>query len=60
MESAPPNKVPSLVKNLRLKTQEASKNIYYDLQELSGIDKSLQAIQVEIKNNGSKLMEINK
>lgn len=41
MESAPPNKVPSLVKNLRLKTQEASKNIYYDLQELSGIDKSL-------------------
>lgn len=60
MESAPPNKVPSLVKNLRLKTQEASKNIYYDLQELSGIDKSLQAIQVEIKNNGSKLTEINK
>lgn len=60
MESAPPNKVPSLVKNLRLKTQEASKNIYYDLQELSGIDKGLQAIQVEIKNNGSKLTEINK
>ena len=60
MEIAPPNKVPSLDKNLRVETQDASKNTEYDIRELLGIDKALQAIQVEMKNNASKLTEINK
>ena len=60
MESIPLEELSSLVKDIHVKTREASQNTDLDMRELLGNDKSLQAIQGELFNNTSKLTEVNK
>ena len=60
MESIPLEDLSSLVKDIHVKTPEASQNTDLDTQEFLGIDKALQSIQDELLNNTSKLTEINK
>ena len=60
MESIPLEDLSSLVKDIHVKTPEASQNTDLDTQEFLGIDKALQSIQGELLNNTSKLTEINK
>ena len=50
----------SFVKDIHVKTPEASQNTDLDMREFLGIDKTLQSIQGELLNNTSKLTEINK
>ena len=50
----------SLVKDIHVKTREASQNTDLDLREFLGIDKAIQNIQGELLNNTSKLTEIDK
>ena len=50
----------SLAEDIHVKTQEASQNTELHMLEFSGIDKVLQTIQVELANNTSKLIDINK
>ena len=50
----------SLVKNIHIKTREASQNTNLEMREFLGIDKALQGIQAEFLNNMSKLTEIDK
>ena len=49
-----------MVKNIHIKTREASQNTNLEMQEFLGIDKALQGIQGEFLNNMSKLTEIDK
>ena len=44
MESIPREKLPSLVKDIHVKTREASQNTDLDMREFLGIDKTLQSI----------------
>ena len=60
MESIPPEELPSLLKDIHVKTQEASQNTDLDMREFLGTDKALQSIQGELLNNASILTEINK
>ena len=60
MESIPLKELSSLVKDIHVKTQEASQNTDLDLREFLGIDKAIQNIQGELLNNTSKLTEIDK
>ena len=60
MESIPLEELSTLVKDIHVKTREASQNTDLDTREFLGNDKSLQAIQGELFNNTSKLTEINK
>ena len=60
MESMPLEELSSLVKDIHVKTREASQNTDLDMREFLGNDKSLQAIQGELFNNTSKLTEVNK
>ena len=60
MESIPTENLSSLVEDIHAKTQEASQNTEFYMQEFLGIDKALQSIQGELLNNTSKLTEINK
>ena len=48
------------MKDIHVKTQEASQNTDLDMQEFLGSDKALQSIQGELLNKTSKLIEINK
>ena len=45
MESMPLEELSSLVKDIHVKTREASQNTDLDMREFLGNDKSLQAIQ---------------
>ena len=58
MESIPRKQLSPLVENIYVKTREASQNTDLDMQELLGIDKTLQGKWVELLNNMSKLTEI--
>ena len=58
MESIPRKELSPLVENIYVKTREASQNTDLDMQELLGIDKTLQGKWVELLNNMSKLTEI--
>ena len=49
-----------MVKNIHIKTREASQNTNLEMREFLGIDKALQGIQGEFLNNMSKLTEIDK
>ena len=60
MESIPFMENSSLAEDIQVKTQEASQNTELHMLEFSGIDKVLQTIQVELANNTSKLIDINK
>ena len=60
MESIPFMGNSSLAEDIHVKTQEASQNTELHMLEFSGIDKVLQTIQVELGNNTSKLIDINK
>ena len=60
MESIPFMENSSLAEDIHVKTQEASQNTELHMLEFSGIDKVLQTIQVELGNNTSKLIDINK
>ena len=60
MESIPLKELSSLVKDIHVKTREASQNTDLDLREFLGIDKAIQNIQGELLNNTSKLTEIDK
>ena len=60
MKSIPLKDLSSLVKDIHVKTPQASQNTDLDMQEFLGIDKALQSIQDELLNNTSKLTEINK
>ena len=59
-ESIPLEELSSLVKDLHVKTREASQNTGLDIREFLGIDKALQSIQGELLNNTLELTEINK
>ena len=60
VESIPLSELSSLVKNIHIKTREASQNTNLEMREFLGIDKALQGIQGEFLNNMSKLTEIDK
>ena len=60
MEKIPLKELLSLVENIHIKTQEASKNTDLDMRGFLGINKALQSIQGELLNNISKLTEIDK
>ena len=60
MESIPLEELSSSVKDIHVKTREASQNTDLDMREFLGIDKALQSIQGELLNNTSKLTEIDK
>ena len=59
-ESIPLEELSSLVKDIHVKTREASQNTGLDMREFLGIDKALQSIQGELLNNTLELTEINK
>ena len=59
-ESIPLEELSSLVKDIHVKTREASENTGLDIREFLGIDKALQSIQGELLNNTLELTEINK
>ena len=58
-ESIPLEELSSLVKDIHVKTREASQNTGLDMREFLGIDKALQSIQGELLNNTSELTRIN-
>ena len=60
MESIPPMELLSLVEDIYVKTQKASRNTDLDMQEFLGIDKTLQSMQCKLLINTSKLTEIDK
>ena len=60
MESIPLEELSSLVKDIHVKTREASQSTDLDTQEILGIDQALQSIQGQLLNNTSKVTEINK
>ena len=60
MEKIPLKELLSLVEDIHIKTQEASKNTDLDMRGFLGINKALQSIQGELLNNISKLTEIDK
>ena len=60
IESIPLKELPSLVKDIHIKTQNASQNTNLDIWEFLGIDKVLQSIQGKLLNKTSKLTEIDK
>ena len=59
-ENIPLKALSSLVKDISIKTREASQNTDLDMREFLGINKALQNIQREHLNNTSKLTEIDK
>ena len=58
-ESIPLEELSPLVKDIHVKTREASQNTGLDIREFLGIDKALQSIQGELLNNTSELTRIN-
>ena len=50
----------SVVKDIRIKTREASQNTDLDMREFLGISKALQSINGELRNNTAKLSELEK
>ena len=59
MESILLMKLPSLAEDINVKTHKVSQNTDLDIREFLEIDKALQIIQGGLKNNASKLTEIN-
>ena len=49
-----------MVKDIHIKTKEATQYTDLDMREILAIDKALQSIQAELLNNTTKLTEINK
>ena len=60
MESISPEEISSSIKDILIKTREASENTNLDMRKFLGIDNALQGIQGELLNNTSKLTEIDK
>ena len=60
MENKSLDELSSLVKDIHVKTREASQNTNLDMWEFFEIDKALQSIQGKLLKNTSKLTEINK
>ena len=60
MESIPLEKLSSLVEDVNVKTQEASRNTNLDMREFLGVHKALLGIKGKFLNNISKLSEIDK
>ena len=60
METIPLEELSSLVKDIHVKTREASQSTDLDTREILGIDQALQSIQGQLLNNTSKVTEINK
>ena len=52
-------KLSSLAEDINVKTHKVPQNTDLDIREFLGIDKALQTIQGDLKNNASKLTEIN-
>ena len=60
IETIPLFDLPSVVEEIHIKTREASQNTDLDMREFLGIDKALQSINGELRNNTAKLSELNK
>ena len=60
METIPLKDLSSSVKDIHIKTREASQNTDIDMREFLATDKALQSTQGELVNNTSKLTGINK
>ena len=60
IETIPLFDLSSVVKDLRIKTREASQNTDLDMREFLGISKALQSINGELRNNTAKLSELDK
>ena len=60
MENKSLDELSSLVKDIHVKTREASQNTNLDMWEFLEIDKALQSIHGKLLKNTSKLTEINK
>ena len=58
METVPLMKLSSLTEDFHDKTREVAQNTDLNMRDLLGIDKALQTIQGELKNNTSTLTEI--
>ena len=50
----------SVVEEIQIKTREASQNTDLDIREFLGIDKALQSINGELRNNTAKLSQLDK
>ena len=59
MESTLLMKLSSIAEDINVKTHKVSQNTDLDIREFLGIDKALQTIQGDLKNNASKLTQIN-
>ena len=60
IDNTPLSRLSPSVKDIRVKTREASQNTDLDMRECLVIDKALQTIQGELQNNTAKLSEIDK
>ena len=60
IENIPLFDLSSVVKDLRIKTTEASQNTDLDMRDFLGIYKALQSINGELRNNTAKLSELDK
>ena len=60
IETIPPSDLSSVVEEIHIKTREASQNTDLHMREFLGIDKALQSINGELRNNTAKLSELDK
>ena len=60
IETIPLLDLSSVVEEIHIKTREASQNTDLDIREFLGIDKALQSINGELRNNTAKLFELDK
>ena len=60
IETIPLFDLSSVVEEIHIKTREASQNTDLDMREFLGIDKALQSINGELRNNTAKLSELDK
>ena len=58
IETTPLFNLSSAVEEIHIKTREASQNTDLDMREFLGIDKALQSINGELRNNTAKLSEL--
>ena len=60
IETIPLFDLSSVVEEIHIKTRETSQNTNLDIREIVGIDKALQSINGELRNNTAKLSELDK
>ena len=60
IETIPLFDLSSVAEEIHIKTREASQNTDFDMREFFGIDKALQSINGELRNNTAKLSELDK